>query len=149
MNKGSKGNFKKTPGGRGIQRQQLKKGKKEMKKGIEDYHYYLGSATQFSDFEVTTEFVVNLMSQMMEYEPDININYSSPNEHVPVIERSIRVIKERVRATYHGLDFQKLPKVMIKMLVAESAKKLNFFPAKNGVSPFFSPRMILHGKTSS
>jgi hypothetical protein len=64
-----------------------------------------------------------LMSQMMEHEPDININYSSPNEHVPDIERSIQVLKERVRATYHGLDFQKLPKVMIKMLVAKSAKK--------------------------
>jgi hypothetical protein len=33
---------------------------------------------------------------------------------------------------------------MVKMLVTESAKKLNFFPAKNGVSPYYSPRMILH-----
>jgi hypothetical protein len=71
MNKGSKGNFKKTPGGRGIQRQQLKKGKTEMKKGIEDYHYYLGSATQFSDFEVTTEFVVNHIKKTFEYGNDI------------------------------------------------------------------------------
>ena len=106
---------------------------------------------QKGGFRVTQLYCDNefcpLMSQMMELEPDININYSSPNEHVPDIERSICVIKERVRATYHGLDFQKLPKVMIKMLVAESAKKLNFFPAKNGVSPFYSPRMIIHGKT--
>jgi hypothetical protein len=31
--------------------------------------------------------------------------------------------------------------------VSESAKTLNFFPAKNGVSPFYSARMINHGKT--
>ena len=30
------------------------------------------------------------------------------------------------------------------MLVTESAKKLNFFPSKNGVSKYYSPRMILH-----
>jgi hypothetical protein len=36
MNKGSKGNFKKIPGGRGIQRQQLRKGKTDIKKGIDD-----------------------------------------------------------------------------------------------------------------
>jgi hypothetical protein len=33
---------------------------------------------------------------------------------------------------------------MIKILVDDSAKKLNFFPAKNGISPYYSPRMILH-----
>jgi hypothetical protein len=42
-----------------------------------------------------------LMSQMMEQEPDNNINYPSPNERAPDIERSIRFIKERVRAAYH------------------------------------------------
>ena len=71
MNKGSKGNFKKIPSGRGIQRQQLRKAKTDIKKGIEDYHYYLGSATQFSDFEVTTEFVVNHIKKTFEYGNDI------------------------------------------------------------------------------
>ena len=71
MNKGNKGNFKKIPSGRGIQRQQLRKAKTDIKKGIEDYHYYLGSATQFSDFEVTTEFVVNHIKKTFEYGNDI------------------------------------------------------------------------------
>jgi hypothetical protein len=42
-----------------------------MKKGIKDYHYYLGSATQFSDFEITTEFVVNCIKKIFEYGNDI------------------------------------------------------------------------------
>jgi hypothetical protein len=33
---------------------------------------------------------------------------------------------------------------MVKVLVNDSAKKLNFFPAKNGISQYYSPRMILH-----
>ena len=33
---------------------------------------------------------------------------------------------------------------MTKILVMDSAKKLNFFPAKHGISQNYSPRMILH-----
>jgi hypothetical protein len=35
---------------------------------------------------------------------------------------------------------------MTKILVMDSAKKLNFFPAKQGISPYYSPRIILHQK---
>ena len=30
------------------------------------------------------------------------------------------------------------------MMVMESEKKMNFFPAKIGVSKYYSPRMLLH-----
>jgi hypothetical protein len=74
----------------------------------------------------------------------VGMNFANPQEHVPEAERNNRVIKERVRATYHRLPYRHLTRTMVKMLVTESAKKLNFFPAKNGVSPYYSPRMILH-----
>jgi hypothetical protein len=35
---------------------------------------------------------------------------------------------------------------MTKVLVMDSAKKLNFIPAKHGISSYYSPRMILHQK---
>jgi hypothetical protein len=76
----------------------------------------------------------------------VHMNYANPNEHVPEAERNNRVIKERIRATYHRLPFTHLPRLMVKMLVSESAKKLNFFPAKHGISKYYSPRMILHQK---
>jgi hypothetical protein len=63
---------------------------------------------------------------------------------VPEAERNNRVMKERVCTTYHHLPYEHLPWIMIKILVDDSAKKLNFFPAKNGISPYYSPRMILH-----
>ena len=76
---------------------------------------------------------------------DIDMNYANAQEHVPEAERNNRVIKERVRAVYHRLPFQAIPKIMIKMLAMECTNKLNFFPPKGGVSQYYSPRMILTG----
>jgi hypothetical protein len=99
-------------------------------------------------FQVTHMYCDNefkpLMTQLADQEPNIQLNYSSLNEHVPDIERRIHVIKERIRSTYHRLLYDRLPKILVTILVSESAKKLNFFPAKGGVSLHYSPRMILH-----
>jgi hypothetical protein len=76
--------------------------------------------------------------------PPIKMNYVAAQEHVPRAERNNRVIQERVRAAYHRLPFTHLPRIMVKFLVMESTKKLNFFPNKHGVSKYFSPRMIMH-----
>ena len=51
-----------------------------------------------------------------------------------------------MRATYHWLPFSQLTKMMTKILVMESTKKLNFFPSMNGIPSYYSPRMILHQK---
>jgi hypothetical protein len=74
------------------------------------------------------------MTQLADIEPNIQFD----------IERSICVIKERIRSTYHRLLYDRLPEILGKMLVSEFAKKLNFFLAKGGVSLYYSPRMILH-----
>jgi len=88
---------------------------------------------------------VEIMDQLIEDpEFDIEINYANPQEHVPEAERNNRVLKERVRAVYHRLPYNRLPRTMVKTMVSEAARKLNFFPAKYGVSRFYSPRMILH-----
>jgi hypothetical protein len=54
------------------------------------------------------------------------------------------MIQEHVRAAYHRLPYNDLPRTLVKYLVMESAKKLNYFPTKNGVSKYHRPRMILH-----
>ena len=72
---------------------------------------------------------------------NVGMNFANAQEHVPEAERNNRVIKERVRATYHRLPYRHLTRTLVKILVTESAKKLNFFPAKNGVSQYYSPRM--------
>jgi hypothetical protein len=81
-------------------------------------------------FKVTEIYSDNefrpLQNLMINHYPDFKFNFANPNEHVPEVERSIRVIKERIWATYHCLMFDKMPRTMIKILVTESAKKLNF-----------------------
>jgi hypothetical protein len=69
--------------------------------------------------------------------------FSPSQEHVSEAEHNNQVIKERVHATYHCLPYKSLTTLMIKMLVTESTKKLNFFPSKNVVSNFYSPCMIM------
>ena len=74
----------------------------------------------------------------------IPYNQAAAKEHVAEIERAIRTIKERIRSVYHSLPFENLTKTMIKYLVMESARKLNYFPVRGGVSAYYSPREILH-----
>ena len=78
---------------------------------------------------------------------DIHMNYTSTNDHVPEAERNNRVIKERVRATFHRLPYKMLPRVLIRFLAMTETSKLNYFPVKGGVSKHYSPRMILIGRT--
>ena len=75
--------------------------------------------------------------------PPIKVTYSAPQEHVPRAERNNRTIQERVRTGYHYLPFEHLPRILVKIMVSESARKLNYFPNKNGISKYYSPRMII------
>ena len=75
------------------------------------------------------------------------LDFSQPQAHVPEAERNNRIIKERIRATYHRLPCKSLPKAILQTLVMESARKVNYFPAKHGISRYYSPRQIMHRTT--
>ena len=62
------------------------------------------------------------------------VNMAAANEHVPDIERQIRVVKERCRATRHGLPFQGILKLLITYIVLNTVKMLNLFSKKGGIS---------------
>jgi hypothetical protein len=87
-----------------------------------------------------------LMDQVSD-ELDVEMNYTTTDEHVPEAERNNRTIKERVRAAYHSLPFKAIPKVMLKKLVTHQTKLLNFLPSKGGVSSYLSPYSIITGKS--
>jgi len=67
------------------------------------------------------------------------MNYSNPQEHVPWAERNNRVIKERVCGCYYFLPYVHLSRKLTKYMVIECTKKLNYIPAQNGVSKYYSP----------
>ena len=75
----------------------------------------------------------------------INMNIVTADSHVGEVERSIRTIKERLRACVHGLPFRRLPKLMITQMVADSVRCLNQFPRTNGISSTMSPSTIVTG----
>jgi hypothetical protein len=71
------------------------------------------------------------------------MNFTNALDHVPEAERNNRTIKEQVRAAYHRLPYKALPRQLIRYFVQTQASQLNLFPAKGGISPYYSPRSIL------
>ena len=69
----------------------------------------------------------------------IQLNTTAANEHVPKIERQIRVIKERVRATRHTLPFKLIPLLMLIELVYCSTLWINAFPPQRRRFPPLQP----------
>lgn len=76
---------------------------------------------------------------------DIAGKTTSAHEHVPEVERQIRVIKERVRGLYYSLPYTTIPKVMMETLVHYVVSWLNNFPPKGGISNTVSPRTLFSG----
>ena len=76
----------------------------------------------------------------------ISVMIYGRNEHVGIIERCIRVLKERGRCTCHSIPYHYYTKLMIQSLIATVVKWLNAFPSKNGISKTMSPSNIVEGK---
>ena len=51
-------------------------------------------------------------------------NTASANEHVPEIERQVRVAKEQSCATQHGLPFSRTPKLVTVFIVFAATRPL-------------------------
>jgi hypothetical protein len=78
---------------------------------------------------------------------DLNIALETcgHDDHVPEIERHIRTLKERARAVYNTLPFQRLPARMIIELIHYCTFWLNAFPHADVLSDVLSPRNIVSG----
>jgi hypothetical protein len=100
---------------------------------------YKRGGFKITDIHCDNEFRKAMDPFSARQEPPIKMNYTSAQKHAPRAERNNRVIQERVCAAYHRLPFTHLPRTLVKFLVMESTKKLNFFPNKYGVSKVFSP----------
>jgi hypothetical protein len=99
---------------------------------------------QVTDILCNNEFHAALDPIATSQNPPITMHYAAAQEHVPEAERNNWVIKEQFRAVYHGLPYTHLPRILVKYLTYESARKPNIFPARQGVSKYFSPQMIIH-----
>ena len=76
----------------------------------------------------------------------LRLNETSRDDHVGDIERYIRMVKERMRAIYNTLPFQKIPAWLVIEMAKTAVFWLNAFPAAGGASQDLSPRTILTGQ---
>ena len=75
-----------------------------------------------------------------------NLHIYTQGEHVGIIERSIRTIKERARCICHALPYKSITRLMTKSVVRNCVKWLNAFPSENGISSTLSPCNLVEGK---
>jgi len=74
------------------------------------------------------------------------VNLAAKGEHVADIERRIRVVKERARATRSRLPYRRIPQILTIWIVFGAVRMLNYFPSKGGVSSTLSPNTIMSGE---
>ena len=76
----------------------------------------------------------------------LRLNETSRDEHVGDIEQYIRTVKERMRAIYNTLPFQKIPARLVIEMAKTAVFWLNAFPTAGGASRQLSPRTIVTGQ---
>ncbi len=86
----------------------------------------------------------NKFEKLQNLVPVLAVNTTAAKEHVPEVERKIRLIKERGRDILNTLPFKRMPRLMLIKLVYHVVLWLNAFPAKSGVSDTLSPREIVY-----
>ena len=105
---------------------------------------YSARGLQISGVHVDNQFYKSEFERAIK--PANLIPYAA-EEHVSIIERRIRTVKERMRSILSGLPYKALPNVMIRGLAKKVKSMLNKFPARNGgVSKTISPEEIIEGK---
>ena len=98
-------------------------------------------------FDVTTmhgdgEFDIEQLKE--DIAPTEMIVYGK-DQHVPIVERSIRTIKERCRTTTRAAPYNRYTALMTQHLVESRVSWLNKFPSKTSISQTMSPATIVLG----
>ena len=76
----------------------------------------------------------------------VTLNETSRDKHVGDIERYIRTVKERMRAIYNILPFNKIPARLVIKMAKASVFWLNGVPPNDSFGNGLSPRTIITGQ---
>ena len=97
---------------------------------------------EITDIHADNEFNVDSIKEAL---MPTKMTIYAKNEHVPIVERSIRTIKERCQCHCHSVPYKRHTKLMTRHLVENVVHWLNAFPLKNGISKTLSPATIVMG----
>ena len=75
------------------------------------------------------------------------VNLMSANEHVPKIERTNWVVKERCKDTRHSIPFISSPVMWKINIVLNNVNLLGYLPTMDGITEDISPRAIMTSET--
>jgi hypothetical protein len=75
----------------------------------------------------------------------VHLNICAPGEHIPEVERKMRMVKERIRSILTTLPFKTLPPILVAHAVIFSTMWLNFLAPKGRISNSLSPQAIVTG----
>jgi hypothetical protein len=94
-------------------------------------------------FQVGTVLMDNEFEKLWNLVPVLAVNTTATKEHVPEVERRIRLIKECGRGILNTLPFKKMPQIMLIELIYHVVLCLNAFLTKSGVSETLLLRKIV------
>ena len=72
------------------------------------------------------------------------LNLAAALEHVGLIERNIRFLKEKTHSILHSLPFERIPAVMCIRMVLHTMQFMNSFLQKGGWK-HYPPSVIMNG----
>ena len=75
------------------------------------------------------------------------VNLMSANKHVPKIEQTNWVVKERCKDTRHSIPFISLPVMWKINIVLNNVNLLGYLTTMDGIPEDISPRAIMTSET--
>ena len=117
---------------------ELKKGIHLVKQRYEKCSFTLKKWHADNEFN-TSDIIKTIMPATLE-------TYAK-NELVGLIERPVREIKERCRATLQVLPYDRIPKIMTQELICGIINIMNSFPSQTGISKTISPGTIVNSRS--
>ncbi|CAJ1938576.1 unnamed protein product [Cylindrotheca closterium] len=72
------------------------------------------------------------------------MNNASRGEHAPKAERNNQHLKALFWVHFHRMPFKAIPKMLTVALMTRVAKISHYYPAKGGLSEYYSLHMIMH-----
>ena len=110
--------------------------------GIDSFlRVYNKGGFKVSIIHCDNEFIL-ITDDMMD-DMDVVVEPTPPGGHEPHSERNNRTIKEQMRVTHARMPFSLIPRIMTEQLGETVTEKLNWFPAKNGISKHYSTEQIV------
>jgi hypothetical protein len=94
--------------------------------------------------QVGTVLMDNKFEMLRVLIPILVANTTAAKEHVPEVERCIRLFKEHRRGILNTLPFKKMPQIILIKLIYHVVLWLKTFPTKSGVSKMLSPCKIVY-----